>query len=159
MQARRRRLAVLISVILGVVAGVLGAFWTLSLESVNRRCERVIAQRNATIQDLHVREAAIRRDLEAARAYIATTSGSVSRLNAEAQRFQGTVQQLSQDVTRFQESYRRVLAEREQLIEQVLVLQQKRLAREEPSRIAEELRVAIRDAMASRHAGSDTTPP
>jgi len=147
-----RRLTILISVILGMLAGVLGALRTLSIESANRQFERVIAQRNAIIQRLKAQDTSIQHGLEAAQGDIATASGTVSRLNAEATRFQADVQQLSQEVARFQESYGQVLGERKRLIEQALILQQERLLRERQSRGPEALRLAIREAIANRQA-------
>ena len=151
-----RRIALLTSVIIGVLAGVLAALWALSLESENRRFDQVIAQRNTAIQRLRAREAVIQHDLEAATAYLATSSWTVSQLDAQARRFQDEVQQLNQDVARFQASYGRALREREQLIEQALILQQERLLREKPSNSPEELRLAIREAIANRQPQTDS---
>ena len=153
-----RRLAILAGVIVTVLAGVLGAVRALSLESENRRFERIIVQRNEAIQHLNAREAALRHNLAAATAYLATTSGTVSRLDSQARLFQGEVQRLSQDVARFQESYGQVLREREQLIKQALLLQQGPLFEEEQTRATEELRLAIREAIANRQADQADSP-
>ena len=146
-----RRFALLVVAFIGVPAGILVAGWVMSLESDHRRFEFVIAERNAAIQRLQARETAMQRDLDTAAAYVSTTSSTVDQLDSQAKQFEAEVRQLSEDVARFQDSYGRVVRERAQLIEQVLVLQQERLLREQHANVAEELRLAIREAIASRY--------
>ena len=153
-----RRLAVFAGVIVAVLAGVLGTLWALSLESENRRFEQIIVRRNTALQHLKAREAAIQHDLAAAKTYITTTSWAVNRLDTQAGLFQDQVQQLSQDLARFQASYGQVLQEREQLIAQVLRLQQGQVLEEVPPNVAEELRLAVREAIASRHTDHTGSP-
>ena len=153
-----RRLAIVAGVIVVVLAGVLGTLWALSLESENRRFEQIIVQRNAALQHLTAREVAIQHDLAAARTYITTTSGTVNRLDAQASLFQEQVQQLSQDLARFQASYGQVLQEREGLIAQALRVQQGQVLEEVLPNVAGELRLVIREAIASRHTDQTDSP-
>ena len=149
--ARWMQLAAVLCVILA--AGlVLSALSMLRHE--NRLLATAVQERGTMIAQAAAREARLGRDLAMARTQLTATSDDVTRLDDRARQFGEEVARLSRDVQYFEQSYHSLQAEREQLIQRVLDLEQTRTAQFRE----EELRRVIREAIAVRRHGTSDAP-
>lgn len=103
----------------GVAAvAILYVFWIRLMQQEQRALSRTMQEQEVTLQRYTQRERVLRTQLNQARAYLATTTSEVARLDQQAQALGAQMQTLGADVERFQQSYVKIQEERGQLMDQ-----------------------------------------
>lgn len=152
--AKRRRRAGVIVLALGAAVVGLGvsARWTAGLMDHNRRLGGAVEQRNMVIGTLSQREEVLRAELDMAKGQLDATSREIAQLDGQARELETLLGSLTQDVGRVQRSYAQAQQERRALAEQLVALERNRAELIRRLTLAEELRLAVREAIESRQA-------
>lgn len=133
-----------------LLGSVLMGIWRGVRDEADRRLQVIAAERDAVIHQLAQQDTTMRQELGAAQAYLASTVGEVTRLDRQAKLLEGQVQLLNSDVAAFEDSYAILLQERERLARQIQELQDEREAEATRAAFADQVRLAVHEAIESR---------
>ena len=141
------RWALVITMVVAVFGAVGFLLHVRNLQQENRQLTANVEQRDLVIAKLKQNERLLQGELTTAQAHLAATAEEVDRLDQQAQQLGGQIQQLTQDVDRFQQSYAQAKEEREALLAHVADLEQERAIVARRLSSITELRLAIREAI------------
>lgn len=158
--ARKRWL--LVGVLLGIAVAAFAYIEFQSLQQQNRQLamavgdrETIIRQRDTVITYLGHTGAQLQQELAVSQTRLAATAEEVARLDQRANLLTGEVQQLTQDVERFQQSYVQTREDRDALMQRVLDLELERAHLAQRLKSVPELRQAIHEAIETRKLALD----
>ena len=148
--------------VIGAALMFLGLWVVAAAHRENRRLETIVRQRNAMMGRLVERDEILQQELGAANAQLAMTSREIIQLDQQTQLLEETLKRLNQDVGAVQRSYAETQQARRALAEQLMALERNRTELIRRLSQAEELQLAVREAIEARQglqpATSSATP-